>query len=237
MNVSNVVDNEAFQTTKSQNAKRIQHTMHLTKEAILKLDRIKRINIINSVSGIKPANLIGTKSKSGNNNLAIFSSVVHLGSTPGYFGFIMRPTGEVRRDTYDNIMETGVFTINHIHASFAEQGHYTSAKFDADVSEFETCGLSPEFKLDFEAPFVKESTLKMALKHVETVPIKATNTIMVIGEIQHLFFPDSSMNEDGMIDLEALDDIGISGLNTYYQLKKMASYPFARATELPNFDS
>ncbi len=211
--------------------------MYLSKEDILNLDRIKRINIINSVSGIKPGNLIGTRSKSGNNNLAIFSSVVHLGSTPGYFGIIMRPTGEVRRDTYDNITETGLFTINHIQSNFAEQAHYTSAKFDADASEFEHCGLTPEFKLDFEVPFVKESSLQIGLKHVESVPIKATDTVMMIGEIQHLFFPELAMNADGMIDLEVIDDVGISGLNSYYQLKRIGTYPFARVAEVPKFDN
>jgi hypothetical protein len=55
---------------------------HYTLQYILELDRIKRLNIINSVTGIKPANLIGTISEDGKANLAIFSSVVHLGSNP-----------------------------------------------------------------------------------------------------------------------------------------------------------
>lgn len=209
--------------------------MYFSKADILNLERIKRINIINSVSGIKPGNLIGTKSKLGISNLAIFSSVVHLGSSPGYLGFIMRPSDEVRRDTYENIKATGFFTINHIHSAFAKNAHYTSAKFAADVSEFDTCGLTEEFKLDFQAPFVKESQLKMGLKHVESVPIKSTNTMMIIGEIQHLFLPEQAMNDEGMINLETIDDVGISGLNVYYKLKQLDTYPFARVAEVPNF--
>ena len=56
--------------------------MHLTKMAIQNTERIRRLNIINSISGIKPANLIGTSSNSGQSNLSIFSSVIHLGSDP-----------------------------------------------------------------------------------------------------------------------------------------------------------
>ena len=44
----------------------------LDQEDIKKMDRIYRLNLINSLSGIKPANLIGTRSNSGINNLAIF---------------------------------------------------------------------------------------------------------------------------------------------------------------------
>ena len=45
----------------------------------LKMDKIKRLNIVNSITGIKPGNLIATMSKENETNLAIFSSVVHLG--------------------------------------------------------------------------------------------------------------------------------------------------------------
>ena len=49
--------------------------MKLSKKEIEKSERKWRLNLINSVSGIKPANLIGTKSEDGIDNLAIFSSV------------------------------------------------------------------------------------------------------------------------------------------------------------------
>ncbi len=42
------------------------------------------------MTGIKPANLIGTISKNQVSSLAIFSSVVHLGSNPALLGFVLR---------------------------------------------------------------------------------------------------------------------------------------------------
>ncbi len=209
--------------------------MYFSKEDITALERIKRINILNSVSGIKPGNLIGTLSSSGDTNLAIFSSIVHLGSKPGFFGFIVRPSNEIRRDTYNNILETKVFTINHIHSSFVKQAHFTSAKFAADVSEFEQCNLTEEFIYDFKAPFVKESILKIGMKYIESVPIKSTNTLMLVGEVEHLVVPLNAIDDQGIIDLELIDNIGISGLNTYYQLKKIAQFPYASLGEFPKF--
>ncbi len=209
--------------------------MHLSKEDIENIPRIKRLNLINSVSGIKPANVVGTKSKEGIPNLSIVSSVVHLGSNPAYLGFILRPSEEVRRDTYENILETGVFTINHIHAEFVERAHYTSAKFDHKVSEFEPCGLSEEYQAEFSAPFVGESKLKMGLKHVDSLPIKVNNTLMIIGEIQHLIIPEESMDERGYLNLGLIQDVGISGLNSYYEITKIHEFPYARPDEVPDF--
>jgi len=78
------------------------------------LEHLYRINLINSCSGFKSANLIATKSKDGVSNVAVFSSVIHLGSSPALLGFVTRPT-TVPRNTYQNIKETGTYTINHVH--------------------------------------------------------------------------------------------------------------------------
>lgn len=209
--------------------------MHLTKQDIENTERVKRLNIINSITGIKPANLIGTISSIKQTNLGIFSSVVHLGSNPALLGFILRPTGEVPRHTHENIQANGVYTINHVHGSFIEQAHYTSAKFPREVSEFERCGFTEEYLADFPAPFVKESQLKLGMRFLQEVPIEINGTLMIIGEIAHLIIPDEVLNEKGYVDLAKLNNAGIGGLNTYYGLEKIGQFPYARVSEAPDF--
>ena len=209
--------------------------MHLTKQDIQNTERIKRLNIINSITGIKPANLIGTISNDGKTNLAIFSSVIHLGSNPALIGFILRPDREAGQHTFENIKENGSYTINHIHESFIEQAHYTSAKFERDESEFDKCALTEEFIADHKSPFVKESILKLGMKIVQTIPIELNGTVLIIGEVEHLIIPDSAMDDQGQIDLSQPNDVGISGLNTYYKLEKIAQFPYARPNALPDF--
>lgn len=209
--------------------------MHLTKKDLQETDRVKKLNIINSITGIKPANLIGTVSKDNISNVAIFSSIVHLGSNPALIGFIVRPTGEVPRNTYGNILENGHYTINHVSESFVKNAHYTSAKFDSDVSEFDTCGLTEEYLFDFKAPFVKESPIKMGMKYLESIPIERNGIILVIGEVEHLIMPEEAVSNKGYINLETAEVAGISGLNSYYKLEKIGSFPYARVEEVPEF--
>jgi len=208
---------------------------HFTNKEIGELGKIERANMINSLSGYKPANLIGTISASKQTNLAIFSSVVHLGTTPPLFGFVTRPTTEVPRHTYENIKEIGVYTINHIHESFVEKAHYTSAKFDRETSEFAACHLTEEYLEGFDAPFVEESKIKFGLKLVEEIPIKLNGTILIIGEIQHLFLPENALLEDGNVDLNAAGDACISGLDGYHAVKEAVRFPFARSSNVPEF--
>ena len=208
--------------------------MIYTKKQINNLDRITRLKLINSVTGIKPANLIGTINKEGNTNLAVFSSLVHLGSDPAILGFISRPPTIDTGHTYRNIQENGFYTINHIHPEFIKKAHYTSAKFSEDVSEFSRCRLKEEYINNFKAPFVKESNFKIGMKFKEAIDIKTNGTLLIIGEIQHLIIPDLSM-VDGDIDLEASNSIGISGLNSYYSLKKTNTFPYVHIDEVPKF--
>ena len=207
--------------------------MHYNKQDISDWDRVLRLKIINSVTGIKPANLIGTIGNNGITNLAIFSSVVHLGSRPALLGFISRPRTDAVGHTLDNIIETGHYTINHIHPEQTEQAHYTSAKFEPSISEFDVCGFTEEYVDDFKAPFVKESQFKIGMKFVETIDI-SNGTKLVIGEIEHLVLPDIDLNQ-GDLDLEQSKSVGISGLNSYYELRKIAKHPFARVSEVPKF--
>ncbi|UZD22847.1 flavin reductase [Algoriphagus halophytocola] len=209
--------------------------MRLSKKEIEQLDRKFRLNLINSISGIKPANLIATKSRENHENVAIFSSVVHLGSSPAQLGFIMRPQTEIPRDTYPNILETGYYTINHISDSFIEKAHFTSAKLKKGESEFERMKLEPEYLAGFFAPFVQESPVKIGMKHQESIPLP-NGCIFVIGSVEVIHMADHIINELGQLELQTYSGVGISGLNTYYGLNKLASFPYVREDQIPDFE-
>ena len=196
------------------------------------MDKIPRLNLINSISGYKPANLIGTIDADGRTNLAIFSSVVHLGSNPALLAFIMRPT-TVDRHSYDNIQSLGRYTINHVSSDMTAEAHYTSAKFSKDNSEFEACGFIEDYRGDFRVPYVKDSPVQIGLKLQEVVPIKANGTIMVIGSVQQLHIDSSIIEDDHALNLDSGSVAAISGLNTYYKAAKIAKYPYARVGQFP----
>lgn len=179
-----------------------------------KMHHLYRINLINSCSGYKSANLIGTKCIDGISNVAVFSSVTHLGSNPALLGFFLRPT-TVMRNTYDNIKATGYYTINHIFNSIVDDAHHTSAKYDKSISEFDATHLTEEYKGGFSAPFVEGSPVQLAMRFVEEYDIKANNTILLIGKIEQLYVPDELLQKDGFIDLSKGEVATINGLDAY----------------------
>ena len=206
--------------------------IHFNRDIIDKLDKVSRLNLINSVTGFKPANLIGTISKQNQENLAIFSSVVHLGSKPPLLGLVTRPNS-IPRHTYTNIIESKFYTINHVSDNIIERAHMTSAKFNRDESEFERCDLEKEYIDDFHAPYVKESECRIGMKFIEEVNIKCNDTILIVGEIINIITKQDSVSEDGSLDFEKLNSVCISGLDTYYKAKKIEKYPYAKKKNIP----
>ena len=205
--------------------------MHYTRDQINDLEKIKKINLINSCSGYKSANLIGTISKEGITNVAVFSSVTHLGSNPPTLGFILRPT-TVPRDTYKNILESGIFTINHIFEDIIEDAHHTSAKYEEAISEFDITTLEDEYYNDCIAPFVKGSPVQMEMKFVEEYHIKSNNVIHIIAEIKNLYVKDDILNEDGFLDLAKGKVAAINGLDAYAIADNNTRFNYQRPKKL-----
>ncbi|QNM85839.1 flavin reductase [Polaribacter pectinis] len=189
------------------------------------LGKIYKINLINSCSGFKSANLLGSVSTKGKPNVAVFSSVTHLGSNPPTLGFILRPT-TVPRNTHKNIKDTGVFTINHIFEDIIEDAHHTSAKYPEEISEFDMTNLEEEYKGSFKAPFVKNSPVQMSMKFVEEIYVPSNDVMLVVAQIEELYINDKLLEKDGLINLSKGNVATINGLDTYAipKFKKQLSY-------------
>lgn len=206
--------------------------MTFTKDDFLALEKGYRTNLVNSVTGFKSANLIGTVTPEGHTNLAIFSSVIHVGANPPLIGLLFRPV-TVARHTYENIKATGVFTLNHVSKEIFKAAHQTSARYEDGVSEFEAVGLTPWYSPGFAAPFVAESTVKIGLKFVEEVEIKANGTLFMVGEITELILPEGMVAADGYIDIEEAGTVAISGLDSYHTTDRLARLSYAKPDRLP----
>ncbi|PIK16762.1 MAG: flavin oxidoreductase [Halobacteriovorax sp. JY17] len=190
-------------------------------------DDRKRVRFINSLSGIKSANLIGTISSSGQTNLSIVSSAFHLGASPALLGIIIRPDISPRH-TLENIRSTKVLTLNHVNENIYRNAHQTSARYKREVSEFEACSLTEEYLENFKAPFVKESHVKVALELSREVSIKENGTHMLILKILGVWIPKRIMNDDGYLNIEDTQAVCVSGLDTYHSIQKLERLPYAK---------
>ncbi|HBY66286.1 MAG TPA: flavin oxidoreductase [Flavobacteriaceae bacterium] len=203
---------------------------YFSEDDIQQLEKLFRINLINSCTGYKSANLLATKSEDGIENVAVFSSVIHLGSNPPLLGFILRPT-TVARNTYDNLKKTKVFTVNHIHKNSIEDAHHTSAKYDGEISEFDKTNLNAEYKNEFFAPFVKGANVQIGCSFKNEYFIKENDCLLIVGAIKHLHIKENALQDDGYISLEKTHSVAINGLDGYTLPNLLARFEYARPKE------
>lgn len=198
-----------------------------TNKEISELEHLYKINLINSATGIKSANLVGSISNNDIANVSIFSSVVHFGSAPPLLAMVFRPT-TVARNTYDNIKENQFYSINHIKQSIIKDAHHTSAKYSADINEFDKTDLEEEYKTESNVPFVKNAPVQLLMKYVNEYPIKENGTILLLGEIQKLYVQENLIHKDGYIDLAKGEIVGITGLDGYVKTELIERLPYQR---------
>jgi len=200
---------------------------HIKASDIEEMEKIYRLNLVNSCTGYKSANLIATRSKSGNPNVAVFSSVTHIGSNPAMLGFVTRPLS-VARNTYNNIRDTEYFTVNHIQDKMIEQAHQTAAKYDEEISEFNKTGLDEEYLDGFHAPYVKQSEVKLGCKFVNEYHIKENDTVLVVASIEHIYFDEGIQMPDGWLRLDDAGTVAVNGLDGYSLPSLLDRFHYAR---------
>ncbi len=191
------------------------------------MDRFPRMHLMNTISGLKGAHLLGTMSHKGTPNLGVFSSIVHVGANPPHLGFIMRPL-TVPRHTYHNIRAKGFFTLNSIHPRFLAKAHQSSANYPLDTSEFEEVGLQAFYTETHPAPYVEESSIKIGLEWVEEHHIRANGTLFIVGKVVEILFPEDAMTASGHLLHDQLETMTVSGLDTYYEVGNKHQLSYAR---------
>ncbi len=144
----------------------------------------------------QPVVLISTVSKNGVRNVAPWSNI-----TP-----ILRPFDEIvlaswiKRDTLDNIRETGEFVVNIPPVELAEAVMICSRDYPPEVDEFLEAGLTPRQSNQVQAPGITGCLAWAECKMMEEIARERYS--LVIARVVHLEANDGCFNENGEMDYE-----------------------------------
>jgi len=143
-------------------------------------------NMLNTILGPRPVVLVGTKSKSGQDNLAIFNTFQPVGAKPPLFTLLVRPLDR-QRDTYENMKQTREWSVNFIRPDGVQKAHATSEHFPKSVSEFEALGLEKECKQGIHSPFLAGAPVQMWFQWCREIEFPENDTRLVLGRLRGLW--------------------------------------------------
>jgi len=201
--------------------------MILTEADYQGMEKLARVQLATSLPGPKPISLVGTRGLDGRANLAPFSSITHLGSSPLLIGIVTRPA-TVDRHTLRNILDTKSWTLNQVTETTYQQAHQCSARYPNNVSEFDAAGLTELTYEGITAPFVAQCPIRYALTLEDVIDIPTNNTKLIVGKVTLIDLPDSSLSSAGDLDLSALGSIASTALDTYLSISPLAKLPYAK---------
>ncbi|WP_295650928.1 flavin reductase [uncultured Mucilaginibacter sp.] len=206
--------------------------MTITGNQISSMEQRYRTTLVNSVSGFKSLQMVGTISTDGITNLALFNSIFHVGANPPLLGMVVRPDG-AEHDTLKNIIATGQYTLNNVLPAWYAKAHQTSARFPSGESEFGECGFTKSYIAGLKAPFVKESTIKIGLVLRDIIDVSINNTSIVIGEIIYIILDENVIAADGYVDLEKAGSVTVAGLDSYHTTQRLGRLNYAKPGKHP----
>lgn len=201
---------------------------------LLNMEQRFRSTLMNSISGFKSLQMVGTINQRAITNIALFNSIFHVGAHPPFIGMVVRPEGE-QHETLKNILELSVYTLNNVTEEHYIAAHQTSARYLAGESEFNECGFTEEYIDGFKAPFVKESSIKLGLELAKVIPFEKNGTTILIGEVKHLMLEEQFICADGYVDLVKAKSVTVAGLDAYHQTQLLGRLAYAKRGKQPEF--
>lgn len=154
----------------------------------------------------RPIGWVSTISKDGHHNLAPFSFFNAVGEDPPHVMFSTVRSGNVNKDTLNNVLETGEFVVNMGTEALVDKLNLTSANLKPEESEFELAGLTPAPSLIVKAPRVLESPVNMECKlvhHYSLEDYKDGGATVMIGRVVMFHVDDSILLDNYKIDQDA----------------------------------
>ncbi len=169
--------------------------------------------LLTSIVVPRPIAWVGTRSLGGVDNLAPFSFFMGVSSKPPAVAISVARAGRDRlKDTGQNILDTGVFTVSIPSAGQLEQVAATAAQFPGGVSEFSQVSLTPCAGTQVNAPYPKEAGVSLECRCIHTHDLGTTH--LIVGEILVFHLQDHLVrNTDGrmLVDAGALDPLSRLG--------------------------
>jgi flavin reductase (DIM6/NTAB) family NADH-FMN oxidoreductase RutF len=109
-----------------------------------------------------------------------------------------------------------------------EDAHHTAANYPEDISEFSKTNLKEEYLDGFQAPFVKQSPIKIGCSYKNEYLIEENNTLLIVGAIEHIYFDENLQSDDGWIQLDKGNIVAANGLDGYAATQLVKRFQYAR---------
>lgn len=168
----------------------------------------------------RPIGWISTLSSDGVHNLAPYSQFQNLTFDPPYVMFAANQTTEgIRKDTVQNIEQTGEFVYNMATYDLREAVNRSASEVPPGVDEFDLAGVSRVPSVVVKPSRVAESPIQFECIYHQTLRLPGNGAMgtvdVIIGRVVQVHIKDEYIGQDGRIDVVAIRPLARLGYYDY----------------------
>ena len=173
----------------------------------------------------RPIGWVSTISEDGILNLAPFFFFFNaVGEDPPHVMFSTVRSGNINKDTLNNVLAPGQFVVNMATEELVEAMNASSINLPPDGNEFDYAGLTPAPSELVRPPRVKESPISFECELVHHYSLeghKDGGATIMIGRIVMFHVDESVLLDDYKINME-----------TYRPVARLAGYNYSKLGEI-----
>ncbi len=168
----------------------------------------------------RPIGWISTVSPEGIHNLAPYSQFQNLTFDPPYVMFAANQNTRGRRkDTVNNIEQTGEFVYNMATYNLREAVNWSAAEVPPEVDEFDLAGVTKAASVRVKPCRVAESPVQFECCYHQTLRLPGKGIMgtvdVVIGKVVLVHIKDEFITPDGRIDILRIRPLARLGYHDY----------------------
>lgn len=168
----------------------------------------------------RPIAWISTLDRDGVHNLAPYSQFQNLTFDPPYVMFSANQTTRgLRKDTVNNIEQTGEFVYNMATYDLREAVNRSASEVAPEVDEFELAGVTKAPSIVVKPSRVAESPIQFECVYYQTLRLPGNGAMgtvdVIIGRVVRVHIKDEVIGPDGRIDVPRIRPLARVGYYDY----------------------
>jgi len=190
-----------------------------------------KIDPLTAIVSPRPIAWITSKGADGSQNLAPYSFFTAVAYAPPQIVISSvgaKPDRGETKDSFGNLLETGVFCVNIAGVDDRDALNASSAPFPRTVNEASLLGLATEACRTIDCPRLSHAPAALECRLSQHIVLEGENNHLIVGRVEAIHLRDDCLTEEGRFDVTRYRPLTRLGYSDFAAIETVFRMPRPR---------